>query len=347
MLLPPAAPSVLVRARLSALSTLALGALVLVLALSACGGVAPPGATPADRCVPPVRYAKWRHHFSGGAIVSQLGDPAHVVADALAGRGQQLTISTKFAYGGISKDVQDEVVELWQYQAPCTWRPLGQLITDSDGRARFSVPASAFVGPGPHRVRAYLLGDLSYAEGKVWVVAPGTPTVLFDIDGTLTEDDAELLEELLGGEAEMLPGADAVARRWADLGYLPVYITGRPYLMRASTFAWLGEHRFPLGPVFTVDVLHEVLPNEDAVGVFKLRTLLALIGSGLRFHRAYGNASTDVCAYARAGIATERTFIVGSRPGCEPYAAPNPLRSYVDHLPTITEEQRLPPIRNW
>nr|MBA2320394.1 hypothetical protein [Deltaproteobacteria bacterium] len=56
-----------------------------------------------------------------------------------------------------------------------------------------------------------------------------TSAVLFDIDGTLTTGDGELIEDLLGdGAPHMRPGASAVAQRWANLGYLVVYITGRP-----------------------------------------------------------------------------------------------------------------------
>lgn len=331
---------------LASLASLVFGVLAplaaFALTLAACG--APTMAAPAEskRCRPPVAAGKWRHHLHGGRVASKLGSPRHVVADVLAGADQDITIAGKFAYGEISKDVEDETVELWLQTEPCKWRALGRQITDDDGRARFAVPAASWPGAGTHTVRIYVLGDRSYAEAKVWIVAPGTPVVLFDIDGTLTKDDGELFEELLGGEAEMHPGADAVARRWADLGYLPVYITGRPYPLRASTFAWLGAHRFPLGPVFTVDSMLDFLPSEGRVGAFKLGALRALMQTGIRFHRAYGNASTDVCAYARAGIEPARTFIVGTRPGCDTFAAPHPLTSYVDHLPLIGDDQRIP-----
>ncbi|MEZ4361034.1 MAG: hypothetical protein R3B48_12695 [Kofleriaceae bacterium] len=294
-------------------------------------------------CAPPVKAARWRHRVRSGRLVSQLGSPRHVVTDVVVGRGQTAVVRGKFAYGTLSKDLEGEAIELWGKQAPCRWRALGQAITNDDGRAELALRADAFDGPGPHELRAYALGDLTYAEAKVWVVAPERQAVLFDIDGTLTKDDGELLEELLGGEAELHPGADAVARRWANLGYLPVYITGRPYPLRASTFAWLIEHRFPRGPVLTVDSLGDALPGEAHVGAFKLATLQALTRAGLRFHRAYGNASTDVCAYARAGIAPERTFIVGApRAGCDAAPPPRALASYVEHLSTIGDDQRVP-----
>jgi phosphatidate phosphatase PAH1 len=318
-----------------------------VVGLSACGTTAnvPGEAGPPDglaRCAPEVQRASWRHHLHGGRVVSLLGEPRHVLVDAVAGQGQPVVVRGKFAYGLVSKDAEDETVEAWQEVEPCKWRPVGRAVTDDDGRATISVAASAFVGPGPHTVRMYLLGDRTYAEAKVWIVAPRTNAVLFDIDGTLTVDDGELFEELLGGSARMHPGADEVARRWADLGYLPVYITGRPYPLRGSTFEWLIQHRFPLGPVFTVDSVLDFLPSEGHVGEFKRRALLALIAAGLQVHRAYGNAATDVCAYARAGIPPELTYIVGApRPGCPPFAAPRSLASYVQHLPEISDAERV------
>lgn len=309
--------------------------------LAACGATTM--AAPKDRrCEPPVRAAKWRHHLHGGRVASKLGSQRHVVADVLAGAGMDFTVSGKFAYGKTSKDVEDETVELWAELAPCQWKALGRQLTDDDGRARFTVAAATWDKPGTHRLRIYLLGDRSFAEGKVWIASFGMPVVLFDIDGTLTKDDSELFEDMLGGKAEMHPGADAVARRWADLGYLPIYITGRPYFLRGSTFSWLGAHRFPLGPVFTVDSLLDFLPSEGKVGEFKLGAIKALLKTGVRFHRAYGNASTDVCAYARAGIAPESTFIVGAlRAGCESFLAPRPLPSYLEHLPGIGDDQRV------
>jgi hypothetical protein len=301
------------------------------------------GAKPDPKCQPPVRAARWRHHLHGGRVASKLGSPRHVVADVVAAEGKELQVSSKFAYGKTSKDVEDETVELWHQEQPCRWRALGRQLTDDDGRARFTVPAGTFSGAGPHTVRVYLLGDRSYAEGKVWLVTADRPAVLFDIDGTLTLDDGELFEEMLGGKAQLHPGANEVARRWADLGYLPVYITGRPYAFRASTFAWLGTHGFPLGPVFTVDSFLDFLPSEGRVGEFKLGALRALLATGLRFHRAYGNAKTDVCAYARAGLLPSITFIVGhGRPGCDKFGAPLALPSYLDHLPLIGDEHRVP-----
>ena len=59
---------------------------------------------------------------------------------------------------------------------------------------------------------------------------------------------------------------------------------------------------------------------------------------GLRLAFAYGNASTDVCAYARSTVAPAATFIAGENvEACEGFAAPVSVPvDYVDHLRTLS-----------
>jgi phosphatidate phosphatase PAH1 len=188
-----------------------------------------------------------------------------------------------------------------------------------------------------------VLGDGSRLSGHVWAVAPATPAVLFDIDGTLTTGDGELLEDLLGGGApDMRPGASDVAKRWVELGYLVVYMTGRPYPLRDSTLRWLDERGFPRGPVLTPEHGSDAIPTMGHVGAFKRATLLALQEDGLVFEAAYGNAATDVCGYAQAGVPPERTWITQPRGPCDGYEAPHRLESYVDHLETLREHPNAP-----
>jgi phosphatidate phosphatase PAH1 len=306
--------------------------------------VAPPsGAVP---CSPPPRREGWAHHVHGGRVASRLGAPHHAAVDVVVPHGRGATIAAKFAYGPGSKDVEDEWVALWREESPCVWREIARARTDDDGRVRFPLAASALPTIGRHGFRMVLVGDASLAEASVWVVATGTPAVLFDIDGTLTVDDGELFEDLAGGSApRMHAGADAVARRWAELGYLPVYVTGRPYFLRGSTGRWLRARDFPDGPLLTVDTMGQTVPSEGGVGRFKHKALAALQHAGLRFARAYGNASTDVCAYFRAGIAPARTHIVGTaHRACGGAPATRPLPSYVRHLSELGDDLRVAPV---
>lgn len=44
-------------------------------------------------------------------------------------------------------------------------------------------------------------------------------------------------------------------RHWQDLGYLIVYITGRPDMQQQRVLSWLSQHNFPHGLVSFADGL--------------------------------------------------------------------------------------------
>jgi phosphatidate phosphatase PAH1 len=186
-----------------------------------------------------------------------------------------------------------------------------------------------------------VVGDGTLAEAAVWVVPDAQPVVIFDVDGTLTTDDGELFDELAGrSPSEMFPDADKVARHWAERGHLIIYLTGRPYFLRALTRAWLDSHAFPPGPLMTTDRVRQAIPGEAGVGAYKTELLRRLLATGISVVRAYGNAATDVCAYARVGLAPDRTFIVGpDARRCDDHPPSMPLNSYTDHLRELGSSQ--------
>jgi phosphatidate phosphatase PAH1 len=175
-------------------------------------------------------------------------------------------------------------------------------------------------------------------------VPSGRKAVVFDIDATLTTSDTEVFEEILAGAVpEMRAAADQVVERYADKGYFVVYLTGRPYFLDPASRSWLADLGFPRGPIRTTDSVSEALPTEGGVGAHKQAYLEELTdGPGVDLRYAYGNASTDVCAFARAGIAPERTYIIGDHGGeaCEGYGPSQALTDYPSHLPTLDD---LPP----
>jgi hypothetical protein len=59
----------------------------------------------------------------------------------------------------------------------------------------------------------------------------------------------------------------------------------------------------------------DVLPTNSGVGDYKVRYLGSLKAGGLGLDDAFGNATTDVYAYARAGISVARTWIIGPNAG--------------------------------
>jgi len=267
--------------------------------------------------------------------------PQHAAEDPVVRLGDDVAVSAKFAYGTRSRDLQHEDVSLFLADAACgPWRLVGSARTDRDGRATVDVTSAQLGGVGAHPLRWVVHGDLSASEGTVYVVPADAPTVVFDVDGTLTTDDGEVFEELLlGRTAEVRAGGQDVVRRYASAGYFVVYITGRPYMLRDSTRGWLSGQGFPAGPLITTSRLRHTMPTRRLVQRFKERALIDLrMRAGVRLAFAYGNASTDVCAYARAGVSPAATFIAGEGvPACDGFAAPVSVPGdYVAHVSALT-----------
>ncbi len=266
---------------------------------------------------------------------------AHAAEDPIVRLGDGAEVSAKFAYGRRGRDLEREHVSLFMAADPCgPWTLVGTARTDRDGRASVQVPATLLPSVGAYPLRWVVQGDLSGSEGTLYVVPPHAPTVVFDVDGTLTTDDGEVFEELLlGRTADVRQGGQDLVRRYAAAGYVVVYITGRPYPLRDSTRAWLRGQGFPDAPLITTARFRHALPGRRFVQRYKVDALRALqTDSGLHLSFAYGNASTDVCAYAQAGVSPVATFIAGDAvEACEGYAAPVSVPGdYLSHLRTLS-----------
>lgn len=310
-------------------------AFLAIAVLAACGG--PEAAAPAP-CAPPTLELRGFR----SKVTPRMGSPRHVADDVIVAVGSPFALRAKLTYGKLGKDLEGEDVALFVGEGACgPWQHAADGVTDDDGAVVFQRPLNDQPGMRPFQVVAY--GDGTRASGTIWAVEPDTAAVLFDVDGTLTTGDGELFEDLLGGGApDMRAGANDVARRWAELGYLVIYVSGRPPRLRASTRQWLAERGFPVGPLLTPEATIDIVPTSRYVGAFKLAAIRALIEAGVSFAAAYGNAATDVCAYAQAGIPPARTWITQRREACDAFAAPHDLPSYVDHLPTLRDHPRAP-----
>ena len=314
------------------------------------------------------------------------GDPDHSAQDVVVQPEKPFKLQGKFAYGPISKDLEHEEVVAFVRTDGCDrWALVGEGMTDGDGRVEIDTDA-LLSQPGRYDFRLIVRGDLSVARGSIFVVESGAPTVVFDIDGTLTTGDIDLtgcedpastgcresgelvdgavihmvgtapepLFELAGpfnkeqylfaakvvfdADAAVQPGAVDVVSHWKSKGYQIAYLTGRPYLFDHLTRDWLDMHGFEAGPLFLTQDVLDGLPTADGVQKFK-RDAIARFRSelGLDVKMAYGNATTDICAYAMAGIDPSQTFIIGPHAGesCEGYAAPNALTDYPSHLGSL------------
>lgn len=308
---------------------------LLALAATAAGAIAcgagpsapPAGQTPPAlrRCVgtpfTPAPAEAWSHATLTPLTVA-LGAANHSMQDVLATPSAAATIRGKFTYGSVSKDLEDEKVRVF-VDACAGWTSLGDFRTDSDGR--IAVPAPATLAVGVYDVRLQVLGDGTVAPGRIWILPAGTRLAVTDIDGTLTTSDEELVTDvitdlfqpILAGTdvPDAYPGAAALTNALVGRGHVLVFLTGRPYWLTGKTRDWLAAGGFALGPLHVTDSNAEAIPATDGVGAFKRAYLQSLVAAGFLLDEAYGNAATDVYAYAGAGIPPAATWIIGPNAG--------------------------------
>jgi hypothetical protein len=315
-------------------------------ASSSATGTATPGSAAGARGCPRehARHTprgKYRH-LRTRAFVQAQGEPKHAGPDAVVPRGGKGTLRAKLAYGPLHKDLEDEDVRVFVRADDCTFRDLGAHRTDDDGWVSVELDGGSLGAPGAHAAEVVVEGDGSRAELTVWVIEKGTPAVVFDIDATLTTSDREVFAEVLKGRVPaMRADADRVVEAYCKAGHTPIYLTGRPYMLGPASRAWLEARGMCPGVVRTTTRVEASLPSESEVGAFKEAELRALRDAGLELRVAYGNATTDICAYARAGITPDKTFIVGPHGGlaCTSLDGAAPTvglgDAYTGHLPSL------------
>lgn len=335
-----------------------------LIGLTACLPETDPDVT---RCEPAAIESSWENSLRSRGI-TLLGEPVHAGVDVIAAPGEQTLLEAKFAYGPTSTDLQGERVAVFVETGECEWQSAGEHLTDSDGRIRAEFDTVGLAA-GSYRVRFVVLGDLSETDAQLHVLRESAPIVIFDLDGTLTTSDVELvdgivlhhvgatsdeiydlagspltraqwlgaLDTMLEEDAETYEGAADLVRYYAQLGVQPLYVTGRPYLYDALTRRWLENHDLPAGPLVMVQDVLEALPS--GVTGFKTRMLIQLQERGHPIVAAYGNATTDICAYEAAGLPADSTFIVGPHggEGCATGTnmPTNAVSSYVEHLASL------------
>jgi hypothetical protein len=297
-------------------------ALVAALALAACGGggvrVTEPQPAPEglDACIGRVFDAPTADGFehTTSKLAAAAGSPRHYMQDVIVPPGSAPHVEAKLTYGQASKDLEDELVQVFVDDCS-TWLDAGSARTDDDGRAAFDLPANLTVGL--HEVRVVVSGDGTQASATVWVLPVGTRLVITDIDGTMTSGDSELFEQILYGKhvPEAYPGASALTNAHTERGHVVVYLTGRPYWLLNITRGWLRDLGFATGPLHVADRHDEILPTEAGVGTYKRAWLQGLLQAGYVVDVAYGNASTDLFAYLGAGLPPASVWIIGTHAG--------------------------------
>ncbi|KAK2076228.1 hypothetical protein QBZ16_001160 [Prototheca wickerhamii] len=226
---------------------------------------------------------------------------------------------------------------------------LGTHRTDAGGRlGPLPLPPTVAAAPGHWEFVGLLPDDYSSAKGSLFMLQPGTKAVVFDLDGTITVGDSQVVTQFtldalgastalnskLSHKYDLRPRRHAlhVVRAWAAKGYQPVYLSGRQGSYYNLTLAWLIKHRYPPGPIHLTRTHLPTLPVYFSVGMFKVKYIEQLRAKGVEVYAAYGNTPTDVKAYAAAGVAKERTFIIGPHAG---KGGTVKVPNWTDHLPEV------------
>lgn len=260
--------------------------------------------------------AKKSFRSFGNRILAGLYQPWHMVHDQIVPEGMSASIVGKFDYDAVlHKDLEGEYVHVYLYgTGMAAWQYVGRYTTNSDGK----ITANLGVRPvGDYRVRMVVEGDLSRVDGYLTVVEPGRQAVLFDIDGTLTINDFEAYADYVGVKtAAAYYYAPETVNAYRAKGYQVIYLTGRPYWVTKDARDWFAQkslgawhyHANPYGD-------GPIPPDTEQYKTDYINYLKGFVG--LDIVRAYGNATTDIGAYAAAGIPKAETWIIGQYAGDE------------------------------
>ncbi|WP_257459574.1 lipin/Ned1/Smp2 family protein [Archangium lipolyticum] len=282
---------------------------------------------------PPALQGPARRSFrhAGSQLLSWSHPPYHMVHDQIVPVGTQATVVGKFDYSRVlHKDLEDEDVHVYIMGTDTPgWEYVGEYRTDSDGKIHVPIVRPV----GEYRVTMIVEGDLSSATGFVSVVEPGRQTVLFDIDGTLTLNDFEMVGDYLGvSTAQAYAHAVEVVNSYAAMGYQIVYLTGRPYWIAKDTREWIDYQGLIDGHLHTNPYGDGPIPPDTEQ--YKIDYLSYLLDDvGLDIVRVYGNATTDISAYEAVGLPKSETYIIGEHAGAD---GTMPIRNdYREHLLTV------------
>ena len=258
----------------------------------------------------------WRNWLTRLIVITQ-GAPYHMVHDLVVAAGQDQIIVGKFDYGIIAhKDLEYERVHVYIYGTGMSaWQKVGVYTTNSDGKIYVTIPRR---GPGEYMIKMVVAGDLSTTYGFMTVLNPGRKAVVFDIDGTLTTNDFEVVKDYTNvGDASPFYYASNLVNLYRQRGYQIIYLTARPYWVVKDTRAGLKNKGF------ADTILHATLNNTDSFDSgeteeYKRDYLLYLLDTvEIEIVAAYGNADSDIGAYLTAGIPANHVYIIGNLAGEE------------------------------
>ncbi|KAL9886990.1 retinal degeneration B isoform 1-T2 [Glossina fuscipes fuscipes] len=227
----------------------------------------------------------------------------HRANDVIVLEGREQRLNARFMYGPLDMiTLHGEKVDIHVMRDPPAgeWNVLSTEVTDKNGRIAYSIPEHMSLGYGIYPIKMVVRGDHTSVDCYLAVVPPLTECVVFSIDGSFTASMS-----VTGRDPKVRAGAVDVCRHWQELGYLLIYITGRPDMQQQRVVSWLSQHNFPHGLISFADGL-----STDPLG-HKTAYLNNLVQNhGIIIMAAYGS-SKDISVYTNVGLRADQIFIVG------------------------------------
>ncbi|XP_076778987.1 membrane-associated phosphatidylinositol transfer protein 2 isoform X1 [Arvicanthis niloticus] len=262
----------------------------------------------------------------------------HRINDAVANEDGPQVVTGRFMYGPLDMvTLTGEKVDVHIMMQPPSgeWLYLDTLVTNSSGRVSYTIPETHRLGVGVYPIKMVVRGDHTFADSYITVLPKGTEFVVFSIDGSFAASVS-----IMGSDPKVRAGAVDVVRHWQDLGYLIIYVTGRPDMQKQRVVAWLAQHNFPHGVVSFCDgLVHDPLRH-------KANFLKLLISElHLRAHAAYGSTK-DVAVYNSISLSPMHIYIVGRPTKKLQQQCQFITDGYAAHLAQLKYNHRARPARN-
>ncbi|XP_077376666.1 membrane-associated phosphatidylinositol transfer protein 2-like isoform X2 [Festucalex cinctus] len=261
----------------------------------------------------------------------------HRVNDAVFTEDSQQVVTGRFMYGPLDMvTLAGEKVDLHIMTQPPSgeWVYFNTEVTNSSGRVSFLIPDDKRLGVGVYPVKMVVRGDHTFADSYLTVVPRATEFVVFSIDGSFAASVS-----IMGSDPKVRAGAVDVVRHWQDLGYLIIYVTGRPDMQKQRVVAWLSQHNFPHGIVSFCDgLVHDPLRH-------KANFLKALTEANMKIFAGYGS-SKDISVYASINLHPSQIFIVGRPSKKMQHQCQFITEGYASHLSQLEHNHRSRPAKS-
>uniref|UniRef100_A0A3Q0QVE2 Phosphatidylinositol transfer protein membrane associated 2 n=1 Tax=Amphilophus citrinellus TaxID=61819 RepID=A0A3Q0QVE2_AMPCI len=248
----------------------------------------------------------------------------HRVNDAVFTEDSQQVLTGRFMYGPLDMvTLAGEKVDLHIMTQPPSgeWVFFNTEVTNSSGRVSFVIPEDKRLGIGVYPVKMVVRGDHTFF-------------VVFSIDGSFAASVS-----IMGSDPKVRAGAVDVVRHWQDLGYLIIYVTGRPDMQKQRVVAWLSQHNFPHGIVSFCDgLVHDPLRH-------KANFLKTLTEAHMKIFAGYGSTK-DISVYTSIGLPSSQIYIVGRPSKKMQHQCQFITEGYAAHLSQLEYNHRSRPAKS-